>query len=83
MYAYYAQLDENNICIGISMLKEEVNQPNMVKIPEYNDDYLYRKYENGFWSVEKIKPETNSGLSGFEQLRADVDQIIIDLLSGV
>lgn len=54
---YYAQLNENNICIGISSLKGEVQAPNMVRIQEYNEDYIWRKYENEQWSVDKFMPD--------------------------
>ena len=51
---YYAQLNENNICIGISSLKGEVKAAHMIQIPEYNTDYIWRKYKNGQWSEEKF-----------------------------
>lgn len=54
---YYAQLNENNICIGISMVKNEVNNSNMIEIENYNEDYLFKKYENGQWSAEKYIPQ--------------------------
>jgi hypothetical protein len=53
---YYAQLNENNICIGISTLKTEMQADKLVKIPVYNEDYMWRKYENGQWSDEKYLP---------------------------
>jgi len=52
----YAQLDAQQVCFAISMLVDEVTAPNMVRISEYNEDYMWRKYENGGWSTEKFPP---------------------------
>ena len=54
---FYAQLNENNICIGISSLKSEVQVDNMVQIPEYSEDYIWRKFEDEKWSEEKFIPD--------------------------
>lgn len=43
----YAQLDENNMVIGVSSLSGEVDNPNMVKINEYDESLLGKLYENG------------------------------------
>ena len=52
----YAIIDSDNLCVGISQLSEEVNQTDMIEIPTYNKDYIFRKYENGQWSSEKFEP---------------------------
>jgi hypothetical protein len=58
-YFYYAQLNENNICVGVSMLSGVINEPDCVEIDGDNyDDYVGRKYENGTWSAEKFLPPT-------------------------
>ena len=77
----YAQLNTNNICIGISQLSGEVDDPQLVKIDSLDTDKLWRKYENDQWSAEKFEPQSTAPLTKFEQLRADVDQIIISGLS--
>lgn len=79
---FYAQLDENNICTGISQLSGEVMATNMIEIPILDPDYIWRKYENNTWSVDKFEPQSTSPLSEFEQLRADVDALIIASLEG-
>ena len=53
---YYAQINENNIVIGISQLSEETKNDELIKIESYDEDYLWRKYENGVWSTEKYLP---------------------------
>ena len=52
----YAIINSDNLCVGISQLSEEVNQTDMIEIPTYNEDYIFRKYENGQWSAEKFEP---------------------------
>lgn len=51
----YAQLDNNNICIGISQLSGEVQSENMLQIEHYDTTLLGKKYENGKW-IELPKP---------------------------
>ncbi|HBC94312.1 MAG TPA: hypothetical protein DCZ10_15795 [Pelotomaculum sp.] len=76
----YAQLNENNICIGVSQLSGTVEAPNMIQIDTIDTDKIWRKYENGQWSAEKYEPQSTAPLTEFEQLRADVDQLIISSL---
>jgi hypothetical protein len=53
----HAQLDENNICIGYGDLKDVESLPNLVYLPEgWDEDFLWRKYENGAWSADKFPP---------------------------
>lgn len=54
---YYAQLNEENICISISGYGSEMDHEILIAIESENYDYLWRKYENGEWSEEKFKPE--------------------------
>lgn len=46
---FYAQLDENNICIAVSQLSGEINQVNMIRLDNYDDSVLCKKYNNGVW----------------------------------
>lgn len=52
----YAQLNEDKVCVAISDLGEEVEAENLVKINTFDEDYIFRKYENGAWSEEKFLP---------------------------
>jgi hypothetical protein len=65
----YAQLNENNICIGISQLSGEVIQSNMIDIQSFDNDKLWRKYENKAWSAEKFEPQSTAPISEFEALQ--------------
>ena len=80
----YAQLNDEKICIAISDLGEEVDSEKLVKINEFNEDFIYRKYENGAWSQEKYLPpkleEKPSEVEQLlklqkEQIKADADRI--------
>ncbi len=51
----YAQLDSNNICIGISQLSGVFQAESMLQIKDYDATILGKKYENGVW-VELPKP---------------------------
>lgn len=51
----YAQLDNNNVCIGISQLSGEIQSENMLQIESYDVTILGKKYENGKW-IELSKP---------------------------
>ena len=46
---FYAQLDNNNICIGVSKLNSKVDLLSMVEIGSYDMSLLRKKYENGKW----------------------------------
>lgn len=52
-YAYnYAQIDpETNMCIEVRTTSnpETGNMPNMVEIPVYDEEYLFKYYINGAW----------------------------------
>lgn len=65
----YAQLDENKICTGVSQLSGEVIAENMIPIETFDQDKIWRKYEDGQWSIEKFEPQTTAPLTEFEQLK--------------
>lgn len=45
----YAQLNDENVCIGLSQLTGEVNKSYMIRLAEYDINLLGKKYENGEW----------------------------------
>lgn len=82
---YYAQLNENNICIGVSQLASEVKANNMIQINSLNTDYIWRKYENGSWSMEKFEPQTTAPITEFEETKqriSDLEMAIAEILGG-
>jgi len=84
---HLAELNQNNICIGVKTTKSYINDGKHVEIPEPNFDYyVWRKYENGQWSTEKYEPETTAPLSEFEEAKqriADLETAIAAILGGV
>lgn len=54
---YYAQINENNICVAVSQLSEIVEKSNMIQINEYDENFIFRKYEDSQWSEEKFVPK--------------------------
>lgn len=53
---YYAQLDENNICIGVSQLSGEVKSDNLIQIASYDTSILGKKYVDGKWEEVPEEP---------------------------
>lgn len=54
-----AQIDENNICIGVSQLNEEDGRENLIKMDSYDSSILGKKYDNGQWidNPDYVEPE--------------------------
>lgn len=80
----YAQLDENNVCTGISRLSGEAQDHRLVPIESFDRDLFWRKYENGQWSEGKYEPQSTAPLTEFEQLKqqqtlmqAALDELIL------
>lgn len=46
---YYAQLNEDRICVGISELSSEIIDENMIQINKFDITLLNKKYMNGEW----------------------------------
>lgn len=72
---YYAQLNENNICTGVSQLSGEVIQDKLISIENMSADYLWRKYENGQWSAEKYEPQSTAPITEFEETKQRVSDL--------
>lgn len=63
----YAQLNEENICIGISQLSGEVHSPRMILLENQEVSLLGKKYNKGVWDeVEQPEPKPET-LSPTEQ----------------
>ena len=52
---FYAILDKDNICIGISQLSGVVKKKNMIKIDKYSEKYLGMVYVDEKWENKKEK----------------------------
>lgn len=55
---YYAQIDDDGVCTGLSDLAGEVDAPNMIQLDSYDMNVMGKKYEAGTWvEVEQPTPE--------------------------
>lgn len=91
MKYYYAQIDENNICIAVSDLSGKVTAGNMLRLETYDTSLLGKKYNNGVWEeVPKPEPEPTQldrielqvKTSYTEAQNQAVDQYTEELLEG-
>ena len=91
MKYYYAQIDENNICIAVSDLSGKVTADNMLRLETYDTSLLGKKYNNGVWEeVPKPEPEPTQldrielqvKTSYAEAQNQAVDQYTAELLEG-
>lgn len=80
---FYAQLNENKVCIGISQLSGEVIQDNMIEIPSADAGCLWKKYENGAWSTGTFEPQSTAPITEFEAVKAENIALRNDLSSAV
>jgi len=89
----YAELNDENVCVGIKSVLGELNLPNHVLIDSYDMSYLWKKYENGQWSEEQFLPDAGKiELTRMEQLekrnaeleksQADQDELLMQLMIG-
>ena len=91
MKYYYAQIDENNICIAVSDLSGKVTADNMLRLETYDTSLLGKKYNNGVWEeVPQPEPEPTQldrielqvKTSYTEAQNQAVDQYTEELLEG-
>lgn len=53
-----AEIDKDNICIGLKRTKEIIEDETHIEIDEYDISILGKRYENGEWKkVEQTEPE--------------------------
>lgn len=62
---FYAQLNENNICIAVSDLSGEVSVDNMIRIDDYDANLLGKEYRDGQW-IERQESEQEEPVSSEE-----------------
>lgn len=49
-YYKYAEIDlTTNMCVGVQTCTYEINVPEMVEIPVYDEEYMGKYYINGNW----------------------------------
>ena len=82
MLKYYAQLDVQNVCVGVSQLAGVVDADNLVELDSYDISVLGKVWQGGKWVEKPTEPEppqpkpvTN------EQLQAELQAIKDDNLA--
>lgn len=72
----YAQIDENNTCLGVSNLAGEKSEPNLIRIENLDSDLIGKKFENNQW-VEVPKSEMeetiNPELTQLDRIEATIN----------
>ena len=51
---FYANLDDQGVCIGISNVTSTIDDSAYIEIPSYDQSYLRRKYVGGAWTAEVV-----------------------------
>lgn len=82
-----AELNENNVCIGVKQTKNLINDGKHVEIESMDYEYYsYRKYENETWSDEKFMPDYPQieldRMEKMEKSQADQDELIMQIMLG-
>ena len=53
---FYAQINEESICVGISSLAGQVTDESLIEIESYDLSILGKKYNNGIWEDVHKEP---------------------------
>lgn len=73
MKYYYAQIDENNICIAVSDLTGKVTADNMLRLETYDTSLLGKKYNNGVWEEVPQPPEPEPEPTQLDRIELQVN----------
>lgn len=57
MIKYYAQIDVQNVCVGVSQLAGVVDADNLVELDSYDISVLGKLWQGGKWVDNPNKPE--------------------------
>ena len=71
MYCY-AQLNEENICVGVSQLSGEVIADNMIPLEFYDSSLIGKRYQNGLWEDILVEEMPEQELTEQELITAEV-----------
>lgn len=74
---YYATIDENNICYGISQLSGEVIADNMIELSSYDTTLLGKMWIGSEWvenpNSQVVEPQPEPVTN--EEIKAKMDQL--------
>lgn len=77
MIKYYAQIDAQNVCVGVSQIAGVVDADNLVELDSYDISVLGKLWQGGKWVDNPNKPtetELPPAVSN-EQLRDELQAI--------
>ena len=81
MEYYYAQIDENNVCIGVSQLSGEVEAANMIRLNSMDISLFGKLYNNGEW--EDVEPAQfmaqSEPISSSEPTNSEIKALLMEL----
>lgn len=76
MVKYYAQIDEQQLCIGVSQLSGEVVADDMVELDSYDISVLGKLWQGGKWVDNPHPPQPEPSK---EPTNADIMQKLNDM----
>lgn len=83
---YYAELNEDNVCFSIVYSSKKSQSDSHIEINQMDENYLFRKYNDGEWSEEKYVPDHAqielNRMEDLEQSQSDQDDLIMSILLG-
>ncbi len=78
---FYGQLDESNICVGISQLNGLVKSDSMIELVNYDISLLGKQYQNGEWITlpkEEVEKQPIDKTEILMQTLADIEINILN-----
>lgn len=78
---YYAQIDENNICIGVSQHPEEINREDLIKINSYDISLLRKIWQDSEW-IENPNPIPEPEPSPEPTSTDELKELMLDMIEG-
>lgn len=77
MIKYYAQIDVQNVCVGVSQLAGVVDADNLVELDSYDISVLGKLWQGGKWVDNPNKPQPPEPQK--EPTNADIMQKLNDM----
>lgn len=78
---YYAQIDANNVCMGVSQHPEEIIKEDMIQIESYDLSLLRKVWQDGEW-IENPNPEPEPEPTPDPTSTDELKELMLDLIEG-
>ena len=89
MSKYYAQLDADNVCVGVQESPASLTADNLIEVDGLDADWIGRKREGEGWSTDKVVAESDPiadlmlALAEAEEARLESEQTIMLALAEI